>query len=164
GIRCELAIISEGQFYTGAAAATALNAHFREKWNIVRSFRRFKTHRQCERPEAPLQQSEVVSAMKKCRANTAPGADNIPNEVWKHSNAGLQKALWLTLKRVWDGNHVPIEWNMTKILPLYKGKGSRLSANNYRGISLLPTAAKILSRVIATRVNMQVEDQISSSQ
>src|SRR5699024_11125828 len=113
-----------GQFMTGAAAASQLNTHFAKKWNILRSFRRFKTHRQCERPEAPLEFTEVVSAMAKCRANTAPGPDNIPNEVWKHSNAGLQMALWRLLKRVWEGNHVPLEWNMTKILPLYKGKGS----------------------------------------
>jgi hypothetical protein len=47
---------------------------------------------------------------------------------------------------------VPQDFKDATIIPLYKGKGGRQKTDNYRGISLLCTAGKILARILLNRL------------
>ena len=56
---------------------------------------------------------------------------------------------------VWSEENVPQDWKDASIVPIFK-KGSRKDCGNYKGISLLSIAGKILSRVLLDRINMYI--------
>jgi hypothetical protein len=58
---------------------------------------------------------------------------------------------------------MPNEWNKSIICPIYK-KGEKSECSNYRGISFLSTAYKILATVINNRLTTYTEDLLSQEQ
>ena len=66
---------------------------------------------------------------------------------------------------IWNSGMVPQQFKDATIVPLYKHKGNKCICDNYRGISLLSIASKILSRVILNRLNIhQVNSVYPESQ
>jgi len=57
---------------------------------------------------------------------------------------------------------LPEEWKETIILPLSK-KGDKTDCNNYRGISFLSTAYKILSNILLSRLIIYVEEIVGDN-
>ena len=55
--------------------------------------------------------------------------------------------------------HVPYDWSIGLIVPIYKKKGSRLDPNNYRGITLLSCLGKLFTMCINVRLTKFVSDQ-----
>ena len=49
-------------------------------------------------------------------------------------------------------------------MPIFKNKGSRGQCDNYRGISLLSAASKVIGKAILTHIERVVECQLSESQ
>ena len=49
---------------------------------------------------------------------------------------------------------IPDEWSKGLINPIYKGKGSQKSANNYRGITLLSCMGKLFTSVLNNRLTI----------
>ena len=45
-------------------------------------------------------------------------------------------------------NKFPTKWKLAKIVPLYKGKGSKLDPKNYRPVAILPILSKVLERAM----------------
>jgi sorting nexin-29 len=64
---------------------------------------------------------------------------------------------------IWRSERMPNEWNMSIICTIYK-KGEKSECSNYRGISLLNTAYKILATVINNRLTTYAEDLLSQEQ
>ncbi|XP_055387207.1 uncharacterized protein LOC129615849 [Condylostylus longicornis] len=58
---------------------------------------------------------------------------------------------------------IPSEWNIGIILPIHK-KGAKTDCSNYRGITLLNTAYKILAKVIAEKLTIYAEQIIPDYQ
>jgi len=58
---------------------------------------------------------------------------------------------------------LPEDWKESIIVPIYK-KGYKTDCNNYRGISLLPTAYKILSNILLLRLIPYAEEVIGDHQ
>jgi hypothetical protein len=58
---------------------------------------------------------------------------------------------------------LPQQWKESIILPIYK-KGDKTNCNNYRGISLLSTAYKILSNILLARLTLYVNEIIGDHQ
>ena len=59
----------------------------------------------------------------------------------------------------WEDGCLPQDLKDVSIVQLYTGKGDTPSCDNYRGISLLSIAGKILSKVILNRVNTHLLDK-----
>ena len=45
-------------------------------------------------------------------------------------------------------NHVLLDWKVSRVTPVYKGKGTKTDEGNYRPISVIGHVAKLLERVI----------------
>jgi hypothetical protein len=58
---------------------------------------------------------------------------------------------------------LPQQWKESIILPIYK-KGDKTDSNNYRGISRLSTAYKILSIIILAKLTPYVNEIIGDHQ
>jgi hypothetical protein len=49
-------------------------------------------------------------------------------------------------------NRFPTKWKIAKVVPLYKGKGSKLDPKNYRPVAILPILSKVLERAMFQQV------------
>ena len=55
---------------------------------------------------------------------------------------------------------VPMDWVITCMVPLYKGKGDVHECSNFRGISLLSVVGKVFGRVLINRIRDKTENVI----
>jgi hypothetical protein len=58
---------------------------------------------------------------------------------------------------------LPQQWRESVIVPIHK-KGDKTDCNNYRGISLLSTAYKILSNILLARLTPYVNEIVGDHQ
>ena len=100
--------------------------------------------------EAPTL-DEVKKAVESLKSHKAAGEDDIPPEFWIHGGPKLIDELTLLLQRVWSREEIPKCWRMATVLPLHK-KGDRADCKNYRGISLIDIAVKILEIILVERL------------
>jgi len=94
---------------------------------------------------------EIIEAIGKIKRNKAAGIDDIPGELIKSGGMRMVTAIHDLVREVWRQETLPLEWRSAIICLIYK-KGDRLECRNYRGISLLCTAYKILSKIIFNRM------------
>lgn len=106
---------------------------------------------------------EVQYAVKALRNGAAAGLDGIVAPLLK---AGSVVTHWLhrVICAVWRAGRAPVDWKHAVIVPLYKGKGDRKSADNYRGISLLSIPGKVYATILMRRVYEQVDNQLLDAQ
>ena len=55
---------------------------------------------------------------------------------------------------------VPQQWKDAKIISIYKSKGDSAVCGNSRGISLLSVAGKVLAKILLSRLNSSIVDEI----
>ena len=135
-----------------------LNQESNVDWDVLKSL-----------PEQPLKEelsivpslSEVLKAIKQLSMNKAPGDDGIPGEIFIHGGHSVSRKLTKLIKVIWQKEEVPQDFKDANIIKLYK-KGKRSVCDNYRGISLLSIAGKVLSRIILNRLNNCLVDSICS--
>lgn len=108
-------------------------------------------------------EEEVESAIKALKNNKAPGEDGVPAELLKAGGNALWKKLHALIVKIWNEEKIPKEWNLAIIVPIHK-KGDKLSCCNYRGISLLNTVYKVLSKIIYNRLQEYSEEIIDENQ
>ena len=92
----------------------------------------------------------------------APGADSLPVELLKLDDPTREpvvlKHFHAILGRVWRGEEIPQEWKDATIKVLHK-KSDRSDCNNFRGISLVSHAGKVLLKIVANRLSDFCEAQ-----
>ena len=90
----------------------------------------------------------------------APRLDGIPIEVWQLPK--LRKDLLKFCNKTYLGNRPP-EWGISGIVPIPK-KGDLTIPENYRGISLTQTAAKVYTRLLLNRIRPELEKILRPNQ
>ena len=73
--------------------------------------------------------------------------------------AGEQAVDWLTsiCNRIVKEEAIPESWQMSELVPIYKGKGDVLECSSSRGIKLLEHRMKVAERVLERRLRQAVE-------
>lgn len=105
--------------------------------------------------------NELKIAIKKLKSSKAFGPDNIPAIIWKDE---IFHDLLLKLCNFCLINKTcPSSWRTSQIIPVPK-KGDLTLVTNYRGISLLPIAAKIYNKLILNRLLPKVEPLLRKNQ
>jgi hypothetical protein len=90
---------------------------------------------------------EVEIAIAKLKKYKSPGTDQIPAELIQAVCEMLLSAIHKLINSVGNKEELPDQWKESMIVPVHK-KGDKTDCNNYRGISLLSTAYKILLNVL----------------
>jgi hypothetical protein len=98
---------------------------------------------------------EVEIAVGKLRRYKSPGTDQIPTELIKAEGETLYSEIHKLICCIWNKEELPQQWKESVIILIHK-KGDKTDCNNYRGISLLSTAYKILSNILLTRLTPYV--------
>jgi hypothetical protein len=93
-------------------------------------------------PEPSLVEVEI--AIGKLKSYKSPGTDHIPAELIKAGGETLYSEIHRLICCIWNKEELPQQWKESVIVPIYE-MGDKTDCNNYRGISLLSTAYKILS-------------------
>ncbi|XP_076054495.1 uncharacterized protein LOC143033187 [Oratosquilla oratoria] len=115
--------------------------------------------------DLPLTMEEVMKTSSQTNSGKTPGMDGIPAEIFKSAGPVALESFFSLLTNIWEGEEIPKELRNATVISLFKDKGSKTDYGNYRGISLLPIAGKILARVMVNRLVIHVsEDNLSEAQ
>ena len=106
---------------------------------------------------------ETTDAINRLKNNKAPGGDTLPAELLKKGGTRLHEEMHKLMVTIWNTEMLPEEWKTGIIIPIHK-KGDRLNCVNYRGITLLNSAYKILSNILLKRISPYAEDNIGDYQ
>jgi hypothetical protein len=102
-------------------------------------------------------------AIGKLKSHKSPGIDQIPVELIKAGGRIIRSEIHKLIISIWNKEELPEEWKESVIVPIYK-KGDKTDCSNYRGISLLPTTYKILSKILLSRLTPYAEEIIGVHQ
>ena len=108
-------------------------------------------------------QEELEKAICKLKINKAPGEDDITAELIKNASQELRKRFHALICNIWREEKMPDDWKVGLIAPLFK-KGDKMKCENYRGITLLNVAYKVLSSIILERLKQYSEETLGEYQ
>ena len=108
--------------------------------------------------------TEVTEAINNTKMNKSPGIDGIPAEIYKFGGDLLKTKLHQLIKKCWQNKTLPQEFKDVMIIPIYKNKGDYRDCSNYRGISLLSIAGKIMAKILQKRLSILAETVLTESQ
>ena len=89
----------------------------------------------------------VLDQLNGISVTKATGLDLIPAKLLKCGAPIIYRSLTHLFNMSLRTGKLPDQWKMAKVTPLFK-KGSKSDMNNYRPISVLPIATKILERAV----------------
>jgi hypothetical protein len=96
-------------------------------------------------PEPSLVEVEI--AIGELKSYKSLGTDQIPAELIKAGGGTLCSEIHKLICFVWNKEELPQQWKQSIIIPIHKN-GDKTDCNNYRGVSLLSTAYRILSKIL----------------
>ena len=107
--------------------------------------------------------SRVRALLAAINTNKACGPDEIPGMVLKMCSDSVALPLSNIYKLVYNTGSLPLEWKLSNIVPIFK-KGDSKEVSNYRPISLLCIASKIMERIIHEEITIKVMPLIDKRQ
>ena len=113
--------------------------------------------------EEPPTLEELTVAIDQLNSRKAAGVDGIPPEIWKYGGPALHVKLHDLLVCCWEQGKLPQDLrDDAVIITLYKNKCEKSDCSNYRGITLLSIAGKVLARVLLNRLVPTIAEEILS--
>jgi hypothetical protein len=98
-----------------------------------------------------LSEFEVLNVLKGLDVSKSFGNDGLSPVIYKNCANTLCSSLTLLYNLSIQTGTIPLDWKKADIIPIYK-KGDKSNISNYRPISLLPVAGKILERCIHNHI------------
>ena len=98
---------------------------------------------------------ELIGGLRSMANAKAVGPDELPVELLKlgiNHDPTVLREFHRMIERVWHQRKVPQRWRHAVIKILHKTK-DRTECGNYRGISLVAHAGKVLLKIVATRLS-----------
>ena len=143
-----------------------------EKRNIRPALNKLKTKCSCEVPGSEnsscqsFSTAELNQALGKLRLGKTPGCDEITNEVLRRLGPAGKNALLKIFNLSWHTKAVPNEWKKAKIIPILKTAKPPEKITSYRPISLTSCVAKLMERLVQTRMShlLETNNAINSCQ
>ena len=113
-----------------------------------------------EIPSGLFSKEEIVKATQQMKNGKAPGSDGLPPEFWKLPRT--REKLHQFCNETFLGDRPP-EWGIANLIPVPK-KGDLTKTDNYRGIALSQTAAKVYNRCILNRIRPVIDKVLRPNQ
>ncbi|CAM1307199.1 ARSA (predicted) [Pycnogonum litorale] len=112
-----------------------------------------------------IQQTSLKKILENLKPDKAPGPDGIPPRILAKSAEQIAYPISILYQRSLDSGTTPAEWKKANVTPIFK-KGSRLSPNNYRPVSLTCILCKVMEKIVREEVmkHLQTNDLISKHQ
>ena len=100
---------------------------------------------------SPVSHSTISYELKNIKSTKATGSDKIPAVVLKACHEEVCSTIANLFNESFEAAQVPNLYKLAHVTPIHK-QGSRTEAANYRPISLLPVASKVLERLVLRQV------------
>ena len=94
-----------------------------------------------------ITESDTFNVIRSLKNRKAPGIDQITNEPLKYEGEHLIQELTKLVKIMFQRGQVPKEWKTSITVTNFK-RGDGKMPSNYRGITLLSAALKVLTKII----------------
>lgn len=107
----------------------------------------------------PVTQKEVLRVLESFDVNKATGNDGIPPKALKSGAEELSSSLTTLFNSCINKSVWPTEWKSGNWAPIHK-KDDKMARENYRPITLLPCASKVLEKLVGVQVNSGFGDRI----
>ena len=105
----------------------------------------------------------VLKLLRVIHPNKAHGPDKISGKILTQCAHSLALPLSELFKTVYLTGHIPLEWKLANVVPVYK-KGSKACVENYRPISLTCLCMKVLERIVRKEIMRKCGHLISPEQ
>ena len=113
--------------------------------------------------ELPPLRSKVAKAINELKANKSPGFDDITAELVKCGDKNVVNYFLKLCTLIWVKKKWPDDWTKSVFIPFPK-KGDTLQCCNNRKIALISHCSKILLKIIASRMQTKLKEEISEEQ
>ncbi len=90
---------------------------------------------------------DVYKKLLNTKDDKAPGADGIHPKVLHECCRTLADPLHTLFRRSLQEDHIPDDWRVANVIPIYK-KGGRRKAGNYRPVSLTSQVCKVMEKIV----------------
>ena len=104
-----------------------------------------------------ITEEKVSLVIGNLREQAAMGPDEIPPIIIKELGKELTKPLTILFKASIEQGKIPDEWRTAIVSPIYKGKGKKSEAGNYRPVSLTCVIGKMMERIVKEQLTMYLE-------
>ncbi len=105
----------------------------------------------------PFTAQELDKVIKKLKKGKRPGIDEYPGELFIYAGTGVKDALLSLLNLVKAVREIPEQWDLMKIITIYKQKGCKKKLRYYRGIFLAIVISKIFESLIKARIDPNLD-------
>ena len=116
-----------------------------------------------ERQEESILLSEEEVAIRDLKAKKSPGKDNISAELLQHGDTETAKIVHKLCNEVLEKRMWPAQWTESILIAIPKKSNSR-KCSDYRTISLINHAAKVMLKILQKRMAPRIEEILSESQ
>ncbi|KAL4142182.1 hypothetical protein QTP88_004691 [Uroleucon formosanum] len=110
-----------------------------------------------------LIKDKFVKALRELKQGKAAGVDNIPAELLKNVGKDTEHKLFEMIEKMYRDGSIPKDFAKSKIVLIPK-KGNSTECKNYRTMSLLTHASKILLIIIKNRIQKKIEKELDEDQ
>ena len=108
-------------------------------------------------PAEEITEKEVEDAIRAIKSRKAGGPTGLVGDMLKAAGSWGVKRMTEVCNLVVKEGCIPVDWELSTLVPLYKGKGDPLDCGSYRAIKLLEHGMKVLERVLEKRIRKKVK-------
>jgi hypothetical protein len=93
---------------------------------------------------SPVNENDVLELLMSVPSHKATGDDGIGIKILKIATPAIVPSLTRVLNLCLAKKYFPRAWKIAKVIPIFKGDGSRNDKESFRPISVLPILSKLL--------------------
>lgn len=110
------------------------------------------THEQNQKLIADIDMEELNKAISRLEANKAPGTDGFTAEWYKSMREQLGPTLLKAFNWILQKKEIPVSWREAIIFVIPKNGKDKLDCGNYRPVSVLNVDYKLITFILARRI------------
>lgn len=99
-----------------------------------------------------VDEEEIFNTIMNLKNSSSTGVDNLNTNIFKQCAENLAQILPTFINHSFVTGNFPVYLKVARVIPIYKGSGSKTDINNYRPISLLNVISKIYEACIYRRL------------
>lgn len=111
----------------------------------------------------PLTRTEFDKSLNDLKSRKAIGKDEVPAELLKALDEDMKQLLFEIIKDIYTSGDIPEDFKESKIVLLPKKQKSK-KCEDFRTLSLLSHASKILTTIIKRRIEKNIDENLNCDQ